>query len=135
VKLLVDINVVLDFLLRRQPWDKDAARLLAEIELGHAHGYLAGHTVTTAHYVTEKALGRQGAITSVSDLLRLFDIVSADKNDFQQALALGLRDFEDAVQAVCGMKVGADFIVTRNVKDFSGLTIPAMPASSVLALL
>lgn len=135
MNLLVDINVVLDFLLRRQPWDKDAARLLAEIELGHARGYLAGHTVTTVHYVAEKALGRQGAITSVSDLLRIFDIVSADKADFQQALALGLRDFEDAVQAVCGMKVAADFIVTRNVKDFSGLPIPTMPASSVLALL
>lgn len=135
MNLLVDINVVLDFMLRRHPWDREAAQLMGEIELGHARGFLAGHTVTTAHYICEKAVGRLGVLASISDLLRLFEIVPVEKADFHQALALGLRDFEDAVQAVCGLKVGADLIVTRNAKDFAGLSIPALPASSVLALL
>ncbi len=135
MKLLLDTNVLLDSVLRRQPWAGDAIRLIAEVERGRAAGYLAGHTVTTAHYIIEKVLGRQGARASVSEILRLFEIVPVEKADFHHAAALGLRDYEDAVQAVCALKVDVDFIVTRNEKDFQGLPIPACAPGAVLALL
>lgn len=135
MKLLLDINIVLDVALQRTPWNADGVRLFAEIENGRIAGYIAGHTITTVHYVVTKAIGKQAAALVVSDLLRMFEIVPAEKADFHQAVALGLRDFEDAVQAACALKVGADYIATRNEKDFQGLPIPARNASSILALL
>jgi len=51
------------------------------------------------------------------------------------AAALSLRDFEDAVQAVCALKIGADYIVTRDERDFQGLAVPARSPGFVLALL
>jgi predicted nucleic acid-binding protein len=135
VKLLLDINIVLDVAIQRLPWHADALRLFAEIENGRATGYVAGHTITTAHYVINKTLGRQAAAFAVSDLLRIFEVVAAEKADFHQAATLGFRDFEDSVQAACALKVGVDYIVTRNEKDFQGIPIPARPASIILALL
>jgi len=135
VKLLVDINVVLDVVLKRHPWMADAARVLTEIDTGTAAGYVSGHTITTAHYVMAKAQGSQAATIAIADLLRFLEVVAVEKADFLQAIALGLSDFEDAVQAACALKVGADYIVTRNEKDFAGLPIPARSSGAILALL
>jgi len=135
VKLLVDANVVLDAALARQPWVLDAARLIREIESGKVTAYIAGHTVTTVYYILRKHLGSGGAALGVSNMLRLFEVVPVEKHDFAQASLLALSDYEDAVQAVCALKAGADFIVTRNEKDFSGLSIPAWAPSRVLAIL
>jgi predicted nucleic acid-binding protein len=135
VKLLVDTNVVLDAALARHPWVMDAARLVQEIESANVVAYIAGHTVTTVYYILRKQLGAQGAAFGVSTMLRLFEVVPVEKPDFYQASMLGIADYEDAVQAVCASKIGADFIVTRNEKDFEGSPVPAWTPSKVLALL
>lgn len=51
----------------------------------------------------------------------------------RRALTLPMRDYEDAIQAACALKIGADYIVTRNVKDFEGVEISSEPAGAVLA--
>lgn len=135
MRLLLDINVVLDVVLARSPWGREASRLLGEIELGRATGFLAGHTVTTVHYVAEKNLGRQATRAAILELLRILEIVPVEKADLYQAAALGWKDFEDAVQAVCALKVDAQYVVTRDEKDFEGFSIPARPAGALLSLL
>jgi predicted nucleic acid-binding protein len=135
VKLLVDTNVVLDAALARQPWVKEAARLVHEIESATVAAYVAGHTVTTVYYVLRKHLGSQKAMLAISNMLRLFEVVPVEKADFFQASSLGIPDYEDAVQAVCAAKIGADYIVTRNEKDFAASPVPAWEPAKVLALL
>jgi predicted nucleic acid-binding protein len=131
--LLVDTNVVLDVLLARAPWDAETALLLDAIAHGRAVGYVAGHTLTTIHYVVERAKNRTAAVTAVGDLLLLVDVVPLDAADFQRALALGLRDYEDAVQVAACLRVGADFLVTRNPRDFKGAPVATRSAGEVLA--
>lgn len=135
MKLLIDINVVLDIALGRQPWAGDAALLLAEIVRGRAEGLVAGHTITTIHYIVAKEKGRQAAAAAITDLLRIVTAVPLETADFHQALVLGLNDFEDAVQATAAMKVGADYVVTRNGKDFKAAPVEARTPAEVLALL
>jgi predicted nucleic acid-binding protein len=135
VKLLLDVDVVLDVILAREPWGREASRLFAIVASGGAEGYVAGHTITTAHYIVGRAVARQPALTAMADLLRIVEVVPVEKADFMEALGLGFRDFEDAVQAVCALKVGADVIVTRDAADFTGFPIPALPPGAVLASL
>jgi predicted nucleic acid-binding protein len=135
VKLLIDINIVLDIALGRQPWAGDAALLFAEIVSGRAEGLVAGHTITTFHYIVAKEKGRQVAATAIVDLLRIVTVVPLETADFHQALLLGLSDFEDAVQATAAMKVGADYVVTRNGRDFKGAPVDARTPAEVLALI
>jgi len=135
ITLLVDTNVVLDVVLDRQPWAADAATLLAAIERGLARGWVAGHTVTTIYYIVEKLRGRSVAATAVTDLLQLLSVVPITATDFQRALGLALRDFEDGVQAAACLSRGADYLVTRNPKDFHGAPVTTRAPGEVLALL
>jgi predicted nucleic acid-binding protein len=135
VKLLLDINVVLDVLLAREPWGRDASRLFAMMPSGRVEAYVAGHAVTTAHYIMGRAVERSTALTALADLLRIVDVVPVSKTDFIEAMALEFRDIEDAVQAVCALKVGAEVIVTRDAGDFAGFVIPAIPPAVVVARL
>ncbi|HEX5830891.1 MAG TPA: PIN domain-containing protein [Gemmatimonadaceae bacterium] len=133
--MLVDTNIILDLVLRREPHARDVALLLDAISKGKARGCIAGHAVTTVYYVVEKERDRKTAITAVGDVLLLLEVVELGEPEFQRALAMGLRDFEDAVQVAACLKVGAEFLVTRNGKDFKNAPVTTKTAGEVLALL
>jgi predicted nucleic acid-binding protein len=135
MKLLLDINVLLDVLLQREPWAESAASLLTRIERGEASGFVAGHTLTTVHYVVCRGRDRHLAAAAVTDLLRFLEVVPIEKVDFSQALVLPTDDFEDAVQAAAALKIGANYIVTRDEEGFRGLTVPSANPGEILALL
>ena len=112
----------------------DAAGLLSEIELESVAGFVAAHSITTVYSIVDKAKGRAVATTATSDVLRLLTVVPTDGNDFQRALAMNLADFEDAVQAACALKIGADFVITRNTDDYHGAPIMFRSAGEVMAI-
>jgi predicted nucleic acid-binding protein len=135
MKLLVDINVLLDLLLQREPWAESAAQLLTRIERGEAGGFVAGHTLTTVHYIVSRARDRQSAAAAITDLLRFLEVVAVEKADFNQALVLPIDDFEDAVQGAAALKIGADYVVTRDEAGFRGLSRPSVNPGEILSLL
>ncbi len=135
MKLFVDANVALDVLARREPWFGDSACLLAHIEQGGATGHIAAHTLTTLHYLLARHLGQQKTAAVLIDLTTLLRVEPVDHQVLQQALALGWRDFEDAVQAVTAAQCQADYLVTRNPRDFRQSLIPVITPSEFLALL
>jgi len=135
MKILCDTNILLDVALERLPWASEAALLLDAIERRRATGYVASHTITTLYYVIARSRNRQTAALAVSDILRLLTVVPLDSTDFQQALILGLADFEDAVQAVASRKVNADYLATRNAPDFTGAPVVPRSAGEIFALL
>ncbi len=68
-------------------------------------------------------------------MLRIVKIVPIEKADFAQALVLGMTDFEDSVQAAAAAKIGADYVATRNGKDFKRSPVkPRLPAELIAML-
>lgn len=104
-------------------------------EAGLVDGFIASHAVTTIYYIVAKQRGRQTARAAVRDLLGMFRVVPAEDADFQQALSLEMNDFEDAVQAAAALRVGADYLVTRNERDFRGIPLNIRTPGAILALL
>ena len=135
MKVLIDVNIILDVLLAREPWAGDSARLLDAAERKSITAYVAGHTITTAYYIVAHAAGPKKAATAVTDLLRILRVAPVESADFAQALVFGMADFEDAVQAAAAAKVGADFVATRNQKDFRRSPTKARNPAELLALL
>ncbi len=133
--LLIDTNVVLDVILKRDPWAIDAVLVLDAISRGAAKGFMASHAVTTLHYVVEKETDRATAVTAMGDVLQLLNVIAIGAAEFQRALAMGLRDFEDAVQAAACLVAGADYLVTRDVKHFKGAPVATRTPGEVLGLL
>lgn len=134
-RLLLDTNVVLDVLARRDPWFHEAALLLSAVEAGQATAAVAAHTVTTLHYLLVKALGREATIATLVRLTSLVDVVAVDRAVILEAIALDLRDLEDAVQAVCALRIGADYLVTRDARDYERAGVAIVTPGEVVARL
>ena len=135
MKVLIDLNVILDVVQHRQPHYAASARVLTEARQGHVNAVLPSHAMTTLYYLVERHTNQVRAEEVVDWMLTHFDVASAGKQDFLAARALPVTDFEDAVVASLAAREGCDYIVTRNEQDFSSVRPPAIAPSDLLALL
>jgi len=134
-KVLFDINVVLDVLLDRKPHVEASAAAWAATETGSCEGLLAGHAVTTIHYLIRKEMDGAKTRRIISAILRVFHVAAIDSAVIQEALQLSLSDFEDAVTAAASRLAGCDYIVTRDPKGFRGSPVRALTPEAVTPLL
>lgn len=118
MRVLLDTNVMLDFLADRAPFAEAATGIISLAEEGKVEAFVAAHTITTLFYLLARDLGSEVARFALLDIFDLVDVVAVDRQRLLQALAMDCEDFEDAVQAVCAMAVEADYLVTRNPGDF-----------------
>ncbi|MDP9120456.1 MAG: PIN domain-containing protein [Acidobacteriota bacterium] len=118
MRVLFDTNVVLDFLLNRQPYAVDAAVLFCHVEAGEITGYLGATTLTTIYYLAAKSLGAGQAAGLVKKLMGIFEIAPVNRVVLESALDLRFADFEDAVLHEASRQIGAQAIVTRDLTDF-----------------
>ncbi len=132
MRVLVDLNVLLDVIQRREPHYAASARALSVAVAGGIEAAVPGHAVTTLHYVVAKHAGRAAADAVVDWLLSDFEVVAEDKTVLLRARGLGFSDFEDAVVAAAAEKSHSTAIVTRNVSDFVSSPVPAMTPAEIL---
>jgi len=59
--VLVDLNVILDVVQRREPHYTDSAVLLSKIVEGDLDGPVPGHAITTIYYLVRRYAGRERA--------------------------------------------------------------------------
>jgi len=135
MRVLFDIDVILDLLLDRQPHAENAARLLSEAERGGFSGYLCATAVTTIYYLAAKSVGARRAREHVRSLLSVLEVAPVNRGVLEGALLADFRDFEDAVTHESARLVEAHFIVTRNLGDFRGSQIAVHSPRELLALL
>ena len=129
VKILLDCDVLLDVMAGREKFLADSARVFDACEAGEIQGAIAWHTLANAYYLADD--GKQ-ALRFFEDLLSFVEVVSGDTNLALEAIRAGFADFEDALQSVCARRFEADFIVTRNVKDYKLSPVKALlPADFV----
>lgn len=126
MKVLVDLNILLDVIQRREPHYAASAEILSRIAAGEIEGAVAGHALTTIYYVVSKFAGRQSANRAVDWILRDLEVVPEGRDLFLRARGLKVDDFEDAVVASAAEKTHCDWIVTRNVDDFVSAPVPAV---------
>ncbi len=135
MRVLVDTNIVLDGLLEREPFVRDAKALIEAIEVEQIEGYVTATTLTNIFYIVRRQtksieLARQ----AVSETLALMEVCPVNRDILEAAFASNLRDFEDAVtvQLACAIASRLDAIITRNAQDFAGATLPILSASELL---
>lgn len=135
MRLLVDINVVLDVILRREPHLTASLEVFRTIERGNAAGFLSAHAFTTAWYLLRKHGGPAHANARLSDLHAVFAVAAVDGLVLKEALALGWPDYEDAVTAVAAQQAGCDAVVTRDPRGFPGALLPVVDPAGAVALI
>lgn len=134
LSVLIDLNVILDVLQRREPFYAMSARVLACAETGIVEGWVAAHSVTTLFYLLAKYQSADQARVTLSELLSFLSVAAVDQAVIEQALKLPYRDFEDAVQMMAAVRTGAEYLVTRNVQDYESGPLPAIRPAELLPL-
>lgn len=133
--VLLDLNIILDVLQRREPFYAASAQLLAAVETGQVIGYLAAHSVTTLFYLVKKNRSAAEARATITSLLQFLKIAAIEQSTLEQALTLDYRDYEDAVQMICALQHKADFLITRNVRDYDPALLPVVQPADFLSTL
>lgn len=134
-RVLLDVNVILDVLLDREPHADSASDVWSAVEDGRAQGYLSAHAITTIHYLNMQSVGARQARDTTSAILSVFDVADVNASVLSAALALGWKDFEDAVTAAAARAARCDAIVTRNPRDFKNSPIRVLAPSEAAAWL
>jgi predicted nucleic acid-binding protein len=136
MRILFDINVVLDVLLKREPWRAEASQLWDAVAQGKLEGFLAPTTITTVYYLARKLpAGSAGAKQAIAACLSTFEICVMDRQTLDVALSLPGGDFEDSVQIACAHLTNLDGIVTRNAQDFTSARCTVYTPTQLLAQL
>lgn len=126
MRVLIDLNVVLDVVQRREPHYADSAKVLGKAAEGEIQAVLPGHALPTLYYVVTNFADRERATSLVDWLLSRFEIVGETREVFLHARTLDFRDFEDAVVAAAARQAGCERIVTRNLRHFRSSPVPAV---------
>ena len=133
VSILVDTNVILDVLCAREPFADASETVLNLCEGGAVSGRISALSIATIVYIMRKELDA-ALVESVVDSLDIaVGIAELRPSDLKDAASMRWKDYEDAVQAATAKRLGADFIVTRNVKDFLDSPVPAIEPAEFLS--
>lgn len=134
-RVLLDTNILLDVLLFREPWVKQASAIWQANDEGKITCYVNASTVTDVYYIARRAAGSETAQEAVDTCLKSFEICTVDRNALEQARQLSDDDFEDNLQIACATISGLEAIVTRDHSGFQAATIPVLSPDEFLATL
>lgn len=133
-KIFIDTNILLDVVLRRSEFCKQAVEVWADCESGKVHGFVSAISLNNMHYVMRKFVAPDVALEYVRLVLNVFSIVPLDKAILRLAVDLPQKDFEDAIQTFSAVRIKADCIVTRDRAHFPGNYMPVLSPEEYLDL-
>jgi len=126
MKLLIDTNIIIDILEQRASFFPESYRI---IQLGledKLEVFMSAGAVTDVYYIISRSLHDPNkAREKIFALTSLVNICNTTSDDISAALVMYVSDFEDAVLAAIAKREKADFIITRNEKDFANSLVPA----------
>ena len=126
MKLLIDTNIVLDVLCNRKDFVENSSKVFKLCETKKLDGYLSAISVPNIAYILRKELSIEKLKSIIVKLNIIFSIIELKTNDLIFATDLNFKDYEDALQSVCAKRIKADFIITRNTKDFKNSPVKAI---------
>lgn len=127
MRVLIDTNVILDILQKREPFFTDSYRALRRVLENDAECLISASAATDIFYVLRKSLGSaQQAKEHIDQLAQVVSFADVQGMDIHTALMRAMPDCEDAVVDAVAERSGASYILTRNIKDFTGSVVPAI---------
>jgi len=133
MKFFIDTNILLDVFQQRMPYFEDSVQIWALAESRKAEIYISAISFNNIYYIMRKYAGKENAQRAIEVMNSNFLIVPLVQDIVGKAIMAKLPDFEDAVQFFSALSIGADCIITRNIKDFPMDVLPVLTPQSALA--
>lgn len=135
MRVLLDNDVNLDFVLARQPFFAEAEQIFISAAQNKFVAFIASISAINIYYIGRKEIGRNSVLQELEKLLKLVKVCPVDSNNLQTAITSTITDYEDAVQHECAVAENLDAIVTRNLKDYKNATVKIYSPSEFLQIL
>ena len=133
MKLLIDANILLDVLQKREPHYRDSALIWKLCETEQAEGCISALSIANLVYIMRKELSPETIEEVLGKLSLIFSIVELTPADIAKAAEMKWTDFEDALQAATAERIHAEAIITRNIRDFRKSRVIAFTPAEYLA--
>ena len=133
MNLLVDSNVILDMVQRREPFFRESKKVIAECIRQSHFGFVTAHSLCDIYYILRKDMPAEQRLKLVNMFCQFFTVIPENVSDFFAVTENpDTEDLEDGLQQQCANRLSLDFIVTRNVEDFEKSAVPAIEPGAFL---
>ena len=133
MKALIDTCVIVDILQKRDPFYAAAMEILLAVSNKKCTGILTAKSITDIYYILRRSIHNEQEVRKlVRVLFTLFEVVDTFSIDCELALSSTIKDYEDAIMVETGSRVGAECVVTRNLKDYKLSTLPVLSPDQFL---
>ena len=132
MKVLIDTNIILDVLCKRPGVYEDSARIFKLCEIRKITGVISALSVPNIAYILRKELDAEKTKEVIDNLMLIFSVADLKADDLKKAADMKFKDFEDAIQSACASRIKANYIVTRNIKDFAESKVTAIKPTELL---
>ena len=122
ITAFLDMNILLDYILNRQPFAKEALSIIELAERGMIEAAVSSASIYAATYFIRKVHSPARSVKIIADLIRIVSALPTDAHMIGRALTKHHLDLEDAYQYETALSYPlTDYFVTRNIKDFRRL--------------
>lgn len=135
MKLLIDTNVILDMVFKRNDCEFSMKLFRKAKEIG-VGVYITASSVTDIFYIIRKETHNTSQTYVILDnIFRLVSVLSVTEQDIREAFGQKWKDFEDCVQYTAGKNNRMDYIITVNQKDYEDDQLPVMTPAVWIAMI
>lgn len=133
-RAFLDTNVIVDYLVKREFFYSDAAIIMSLAKHRKIKLYAASMSFATASYLMAKHYHNDSAAIklAISNFIKYRHVTVVDRSTVETSVASAFDDFEDSMLNACAMECKADYIVTRNVDDFTASSLNVVEPSQFL---
>lgn len=136
MKAVIDTCVIVDALQKREPFCGAAMDIFIAVSNRLFTGVITAKAATDIYYLLRRELHSEAETRKVLGVLfTLFELTDTFALDCRAAVSSEMKDYEDAVMAQTAARIGADYIVTRNLKDYELSPVTAISPGDFLKLL
>ena len=136
MRILIDTNIILDVLLKREPFYENAANVLKATENSDIKEFVSASAITDIYYIAYKTLrDKAKAKELLKSILRIVSVAGISAEDIYRSLELDWNDFEDSIQYSSAVGNDMDGLITRNVKDYSLAELPIWTPEAFLEII
>lgn len=133
MKLLLDTNVIIDYLSKQAPFFENAELVVTAGYFGDAQLWASVQSFKDALFVLSHYASPESIQAAVSKLLEIVNPIDLTGNNIATAATLQWHDTEDCLVALGAQKAHATYIITRDQKGFERSMVPAISPAEWLA--
>ena len=131
-RIYIDCDILLDWIIDRQPFNHYASKLINLIENKDIEAYVSALTLANTHYLIKKQLNKRIADEFLNDSLTLFKFLSISIESLEKSIIKKYKDFEDDIHYHTSLENKLEYIITRNKKDYKKEKIIVLTAEEFL---